>query len=317
MAQDQIRISPRPEVDFASDGYEYVRYSESGDRLSVSCGGTAANFSKKHGAVTSLVMNGVNVFSTQLPSMPGGPRLTYSRALVDNDKWLMWPFIHSGLKITKYHPEPIEIVSNGVKVVNRITGLKSAMFIHEAVYEFSKDGSVIVRNTVKPRGCMPPQLPRLGLSMRLDPSLEKMRYFGRGPWENYIDRNSGAFFGIWNSTVTEQYEPYVRPQDNGYKSDVRWVQFLDEKNRGIKFESDVPLFMQALHVEEDDLHQARHINGEPKKYRKLEFQDDIFLKLDARQCGLGGSSCGPQPLKKYLFNPNENVVWTLRISPVK
>jgi hypothetical protein len=262
-------------------------------------------------------MNGVSVFSAQMPSMPGGPRFTYSRAFVDNDKWLRWPFIHSGLIMTTYHPEPIEVISNGVKIVNRITSLKSAMFIHEATYEFTKDGSVIIKNVVTPRGTMPTQLPRMGLSMRLNPSLEKMRYFGRGPWENYIDRNSGAFLGVWESTVTEQFEPYVRPQDNGYKTDVRWVEFLDSEKRGVKFEADVPLFMQALHVEEQDLNEARHINAEPKKYKRLEFQDDIFLKLDIRQCGLGGASCGPAPINEYKFNPNETVSWTLKISPVK
>jgi beta-galactosidase len=243
--------------------------------------------------------------------------MTCSRALVDNDRWMLDSYLASGLSQISYHPEPFEILSNGVKIVTRITGLKSAMFVHEAKYLFSDDGSVVVENKVLPFGTMPKSLPRIGLSMRLSPTLETMRYYGRGPWENYVDRNASTFVGIWDSTVKDQFVNYARPQDNGYKTDVRWAEFFEKgSGRGVKFEADIPLFMQALHYEENDLASVRHIRGEKRKCFELEESHEIFLKLDARQTGLGGNSCGPIPLKEYIINPNEKVEWTLKISPL-
>ena len=82
-------------------------------------------------------------------------------------------------------------------------------------------------NTVTPYGAMPKALPRLGLSMRLVPELEHVKYYGRGPCENYVDRCTGSFFGLYESTVAEQYVDYVRPQDNGYRSGLRHLRGRD------------------------------------------------------------------------------------------
>ena len=113
---------------------------------------------------------------------------------------------------------------------------------------------------------MPPALPRLGTTWKLDKALENMAYYGRGPRENYIDRCTGSFLGRWESTVTDQYEPYVRPQDNGYKCDGRSVRFTDEDGFGVEFSGDVPLFVQALHYGMEDLEFARFRAGE-KRHR--------------------------------------------------
>ena len=163
---------------------------------------------------------------------------------------------------------------------------------------------------------MPAALPRLGTSWRLDPSLERLRYYGRGPHENYIDRCTGSFIGIYDSTVTEQYEPYVRPQDCGYKTDVRWAAFFNAEGRGVKFSASGPLFLQALHFTAEDLEFARHRNGDPRTRLPLAPRPEVFLNLDIRQLGLGGASCGPKPLDQYIF-PIRPESWTMRIEPYK
>ena len=133
---------------------------------------------------------------------------------------------------------------------------------------------------------------------------------------NYIDRLSGSFVGIYESTVTDQFVDYVRPQDNGYKCDVRWAEFMDGDGRGVRFSADTPLFMQALHYSWDDLNYSRHQNGQVQFRTPLVKRAEVMLNLDVRQLGLGGSSCGPGPLAKYIFDPLEPVAWTMKLEPV-
>ena len=144
-------------------------------------------------------------------------------------------------------------------------------------------------------------LPRLGLSMVLDKAFENIEWYGRGPWENYVDRKTGSFVGDYVSTVTEQYEEYVRPQFNGYKSDVRWVAVSDAEGNGVKFSSDQPLFVQALHYDWEDLEFARHRNGQQRINAVREPREEVCLNLDIRQLGVGGASCGPKTREEYRF----------------
>lgn len=161
---------------------------------------------------------------------------------------------------------------------------------------------------------MPSALPRLGLSLKLDKAMENIRYYGRGPRENYIDRKTASFFGTYDSTVTEQFESYVRPQDNGYRCDVRWAAFTDADGRGVKFSASEPLFMQAIHYGAEDLEFARHRNGQQRFRADPERRDEVCLNLDVRQLGLGGGSCGPKPMSKYIFNVQKES-WTLKMEP--
>ena len=171
-------------------------------------------------------------------------------------------------------------------------------------------------NEMTPFGDVP-ELPRVGLFMRLDGSLEGVRYFGRGPWENSVDRCTGCDVGLWTSTVTEQYVDYIRPQDNGGRTGVRWAELFDPKDgRGVRFECrEEPFMMQALHFTKDDLSRARHDNGERRIWSPLTPREEVCLSLDCRQTGLGCNNCGPMPLPQYRF-PVGGVTWCVRLSPV-
>ena len=302
-----------------------VKCEETDKTLTIVAGSTKAVFCRRSGTLCELVMNGKTILKDPALGVVTGPQLTCERAFTDNDIWLRngqrWSvdrtksFYSSGLTQLRYHVRPIGAMRDGkLRIVTDVTGLKSAGFTHEAVWEFSADGSVQVRNVVTPHGVMPPALPRLGLSLRLDKSLEAMRYYGRGPRENYIDRKTGSFLGIWDSTVTEQYEAYVRPQDNGYKSDVRWVAFADAEGKGIRFSASEPLYVQALHYTMEDLEFARHRNHQQRTNVPLVPTAEVCLNLDIRQLGLGGASCGPGPMAQYKF-PIQREEWTLRLEP--
>ncbi len=290
--------------------------------VTVCGGGTKAVFCRQSGTLAELVMNGKTILKDLAPGVVAGPRLTCMRAFTDNDVWLRGNFYDTGLTQLRHHAHPIKFLSradeNTVKVLAavEVTGSKSAGFSHEAEWTFRADGTVTVQNTAEPHGRMPQALPRLGTTWRLDKSLKNIAYYGRGPRENYIDRKTGSFLGWWESTVADQFENYVRPQDNGYKCDVRTVRFTDRSGAGIEFSGDVPLFVQAFHYGVEDLEIARHRNGEKRFNVPLRPRAEVVLNLDCRQLGLGGGSCGPKPLQKYIF-PIRKETWCLTLKPVK
>ena len=296
-------------------------FTQDDKTITATVGGTKAVFCRRSGTLCELVMNGRTILKDPAPGLVAGPQLTCFRAFTDNDIWLRGykmddagSFYHSGLTQLRYHAHPAKIGEDSLRFVVDVTGSKSAGFTHEMEWRFAADGAMTVKSTVTPHGTMPSALPRLGLSFKLDKALEQMRYYGRGPRENYIDRKTASFFGRYDSTVTEQFEDYVRPQDNGYKSDVRWAAFAAADGKGVKFYASQPLYVQALHYGAEDLEFARHRNKQQRFRSPLVARDEVCLNLDIRQLGLGGASCGPQPMKKYIF-PIQREEWTLRIEP--
>ena len=296
-------------------------FTQDDKTITVSAGGTRAVFCRRSGTLCELVMNGRTILKDPVPGVVTGPRLTCVRAFTDNDVWLrgrgledVGNFYLSGLTQLRYHARPAKIDGDRLCFTVEVTGSKSAGFTHETEWTFSADGAIAVKSTVTPHGTMPEALPRLGLSFKLDRALEDMRYYGRGPRENYIDRKTASFMGVYDSAVTDQFEDYVRPQDNGYRSDVRWAAFTAPDGKGVKFSASVPLYMQALHYGMEDLEFARHRRGQQRFRTPLVRRDEVYLNLDIRQLGLGGASCGPRPMDKYIF-PIQKETWTLKMEP--
>ena len=112
-----------------------------------------------------------------------------------------------------------------------MNGAKSGGFEHVADWTFRPDGRITVKHDVTPFGAVP-ILARLGMTWRLEPSLENVAYYGRGPLENYADCKEGCLFGLWKTTVADMFVDYMRPQDNGYRCDVRWVSLTDAEGKG-------------------------------------------------------------------------------------
>ena len=325
VARDQLLLNEKPATEEKPDGDAVTAHDEDGDEVTIERGKTYAVFSKKTGTLKLLVMRGATILS-DFDGISAGPRLTCARAWTDNDRWAFlggsWKddrtkgFEGSGLTQLHYHPGRIVVDGNVVRTKVSVDGMKSAGFEHECEWTFASDGSVTLKNKVVPFGRMPNALLRLGLSLRLGRAYENMAWYGRGPWENYVDRKTASFVGLWRSTVTDQFVDYVRPQDCGMKCDVRWAEFTDRFGRGVKFSASEPLFVQALHYDWETLAYSRHINGQRRMHATLVPSEDVLLNLDVRQMGLGGASCGPAPMKKYLFDPKAPVEWTLKIERV-
>ncbi|HEY5344787.1 MAG TPA: glycoside hydrolase family 2 TIM barrel-domain containing protein [Verrucomicrobiae bacterium] len=261
----------------------------------------SAAFSKSAGTLTSLVFNGREML---VPNEIAGPVLQLFRAPTDNDKgfgkWLARDWREAGVSNLVCHVDSFEIEktkSGDVKIITIATSnATSGGYKLNTIWTIRGDGSVEMDNSFEPFGNLP-LLPRVGIVLRLAKDFEIVRWLGRGPWENYSDRKDATDMGVWNSTVTEQYVPYVRPQENGNKEDVRWLELTDANGNGVKISAaESPFSFSALHFTAADLSSVRH-NYE------LQPRPEIILSLDAKMNGLGNSSCGPGVLEKFSVPP--------------
>jgi hypothetical protein len=127
----------------------------------------------------------------------------------------------------------------------------------EFAYTIYGSGDVVIHTHVVPTGELPP-LPRVGLQMGVPEEYNTFSWYGRGPHETYADRKSGARVGLYRGTVDDQYVPYITPQENGNKADVRWVALTDEEGVGLLAVGMPLLNASAHHFTTEDLAQATH-----------------------------------------------------------
>jgi beta-galactosidase len=165
-------------------------------------------------------------------------------------------------------------------------------------YTVSGDGSIKVNVSWKAGKKGLPELPRFGTQLELPSEFDNFEYYGRGPWENYSDRNTSSFVGIYNGCVAEQRFDYIRPQENGNKTDVRWLTLTNSEGTGIKITGSQPLSVKVAHNQAEDLD-----FGTPKKNAHpsdVTPRREVFLNVDLLQRGLGGDdSWGRLPHELY------------------
>lgn len=260
---------------------------------------------KVEGKIKSLVWNGRALILD-------GPQLNLWRGPTDNDGVKSWTnqtykplgkWLAAGLEALNNQTVSCELEAiDGGAVVIDITNVwtgsnPEAPICHQHRYLVLPDGQILVENlvTIDPRF---PDLPRVGVTMTLDPSLESIAWFGRGPHETYNDRKAGAMVGVYQSTVTDQYVPYVMPQEHGNHTDVRWIALQAAPNDpALLFQAENRLLECSVsHFTAEDLTKSFHIN-------ELDPHGEIFLNIDYGQRGLGGLACGPDALPQYRLQP--------------
>lgn len=139
-------------------------------------------------------------------------------------------------------------------------------------------------------------LPRAGVCWQMAAGLDGLAYHGRGPFENYPDRKSSAFLGVYRSRVQDEFFPYVMPQESGHHCDTRWVELTADDGRRVRFTFDRPLGFSALHHTPESIFAARRVT-------QLHPAAETFLTIDAAHRGLGTGSCGPDTLGDFLVGP--------------
>lgn len=141
-----------------------------------------------------------------------------------------------------------------------------------------------------------PEIPRVGLQLGIPGELDTMTWFGRGPHENYVDRCASALVGRYSGKVADLTTPYVRPQENANRTDIRWVSFTDAAGHGLRVTAATkPLSVSAWPYTQEDLERARHPHELPRR-------DFLTVNLDLRQRGVGGiNSWGAKPLPQHII----------------
>lgn len=135
--------------------------------------------------------------------------------------------------------------------------------------------------------------------MKLPSSLQHVRWYGRGPFENYPDRKTAAFIGLYESFVDDLQPNYIVPQDNGNRSDVRWVELTDDSGHGLRIESAQPFNFRAWNYDANDLDGPRHTCELPRR-------DHVTLNIDLLIHGVGGNnSWGARTLDAYTIDGNQ------------
>ena len=198
-----------------------------------------------------------------------------------------------------------EVVASG-KIEMQPQPKPPARFECDYVYTVYGSGDVVIDTHVVPQVEVP-FLPRIGLQMRLPGGYEQFTWYGRGPHETYVDRKEGAQVGVYSGTVDEQYVPYIVPQENGNKTEVRWVALTNEEGVGLLAVGAPWLSVSVHHYTTGDLTEAAHTY-------ELKRREEITLNLDYAQSGLGSASCGPGRLEKYQLRPEE-VRYSVRLRP--
>ena len=239
----------------------------------------------------------------------GGPQLNVWRAGTDNDgiKLMLGPgkplhrWLEEKLDQVEQRLVSIHLVEGDlpmVEVVRQASGRQQwDDFTHTARYTLSPEGELTVDNRVVIGNGLK-DIPRVGVKMSLSADLENLEWYGRGPWENYGDRKASAMVGRYGGTVSEQFVPYIMPQENGHKTDVRWLKLSSPDGKGLLVRAPGMLEFNASHYSDNDLFACNHTY-------ELNPRAEVVLNLDAAQRGLGTGSCGPDTLEKYQLLEKE------------
>ena len=253
-----------------------------------------------------------------LELMNEGAALTpnFWRAPTDNDmgaglqhKYAVWK--NPELKLTSFKWES----KDGQIVVYADYDMKQVSAKLNLTYVINNKGAVKVtqKMTVDPQAKVSPMF-RFGMQMQMPKSFETVEYYGRGPIENYSDRNHSTDLGIYRQSVDEQFYSYIRPQENGTKTDIRWWKQLNAANRGLQIVADAPFSASALHYTIESLDDGW---GKDQRHSpEVEEADLTNLCIDKAQMGLGCvNSWGAWPLPQYQV-PYADYEFSFVLTPV-
>ncbi|MFC1554578.1 glycoside hydrolase family 2 TIM barrel-domain containing protein [candidate division KSB1 bacterium] len=174
-------------------------------------------------------------------------------------------------------------------------------------------GEILINCRFVPGEAGLPDLPKLGMKMELPGEFENMEWYGKGPFETYWDRKTGAKTGVYRGKVIEQYFPYIRPQETGNKTDVRWAALTNNDGIGLLAAGKPLLNVSALHFKNEDLDEGDRKTG--RHSIDLERKDLVTLNLDYLQMGLGGDTSWGAVIHEEFTIPAKVYSWSFWIRP--
>jgi len=304
-AQFQLPVNTPPAAEVKVS--QPVKTVQNGQTATVSGKDFSVSFDKKTGFMSMLVKN-----STNLLAADGAPKLHLWRAAHrTDDDWAYRQWEKFGITTLVYKPVDfkIEMVNDGtVKVISttKADGKEGFGVYHVATYLVSGDGSIKVDNQIHFVG-LPVNLAKIGVRMLLDKKLDRMTFFGRGPFENYADRKSAADVGVYEIGVNEQYE-YEKPMERGNHEEVRWTKLSGKDMPSLFVQSDQNLMQVAALPHTDE-------QMYPVEYKiDLPASTATVFSISTKTLGVGSNSCGPQPLEKFKVTAEDtSFAYTIRL----
>lgn len=215
------------------------------------------------------------------------------------------------MKLQSLHARPC----NGQVAVEASYAMPGVKATLSLTYLIANNGAVKVTQAMKttPEAKVS-EMFRFGMQLPMPKEFETIEYYGRGPGENYIDRHDCAPIGLYRQSVEEQFYPYIRPQENGTKSDIRWWKLLNPSGTGLLFYAEEPFSASALHYTIESLDEGT----EKRQWHSPEIAPSEVTNfcIDLRQMGLGCvNSWGAWPQKKYRL-PYGDRTFTFIMQPV-
>ena len=319
VARNQIVVRPyeAPEMQIANVAQSNIKVSqpvvndENSNCLEISGESFNILFNKSNGFMDYYEVNGTAMIKEGAQLTPN-----FWRAPTDNDygaglqkKNAVWR--NPEMKLLSLNHDVVD----GMVVVSAEYEMKSVSAKLNIEYTVNNVGAVkVTQKMISDKSAKVADMFRFGMQLVMPESFEKIIYYGRGPIENYSDRNHSADLGIYNQTVTEQFYPYIRPQENGTKTDIRWWKLLNNEGKGLIFVSESPFSASALHYTIESLD-----DGEQKDQRhsfEVEPSPLTNFLIDKAQQGLAcEDSWGAIPLPQYRL-PYGDYEFTFIMTPV-
>ncbi|QNM86772.1 DUF4981 domain-containing protein [Polaribacter pectinis] len=312
-----------------------LKVSSSSQTITVSNDKLHLVFDKNEGRLTSYKYN-----NNEYLKDGKGPKPNFWRAVTDNDfgnsmqkKNIDWKKASLFSKVTEAKHATLENGTVKLEIVYQLPGIETTFL---SVYTINGNGVVEIENTLN-ETANTSDIPRIGMRMQMPKEYDNMTYFGRGPWENYQDRKAAAFIDLYESKVADQYVPYIRPQENGYKTDVRWMALSNNNNNGllvVATNTKKGLGISALHMPNEDfdttsgldygggkVEKTYQIDGIPevnssKHTIDVIEQDLVQVNIDLEQRGVGGDdSWYAKPQKEYMRFGNKKYHYGFYLIP--
>jgi beta-galactosidase len=269
-------------------------------------------FDKSSGELSSLVFENTELIQS-------GPTPNFWRAPTDNDfGWDMprrlkiWKDAGSERIVESIIGKRLSAREVQVDVVSSLPAGESK---YSTTYRIFGSGDIIIKNIFVPGSTELPEMPRFGMKMTLPVEFDHISWFGRGPHENYSDRKTGSPIGVYRGEVMDLYHPYIRPQENGNRTDVRWIALSNEKGIGLLAVGMPLLSFSAHHFREEDFDPG--LEKQQRHTFHVKKRDLVSLKLDYRQMGVGGDTSWGERARPHPEHrlPAKEYSYSFRLRP--
>lgn len=275
----------------------------------VSCGDTVYTFDKASGMLTQILDHGTALLHAPM-------QIAYTRAPMDNDRYVKLHWNNIGLDEVTYTLDSFAVTAQNAKRITLkaklqyTTTLGKKFLKAELIYTVSADGDLSIRMHANLLDTGIRFYPRIGICLTARKDLEKVRYFGYGPMESYSDKRLAARLGDFSTTVTDNFEPYLRPQENGAHDSVSWLDVHTHAGHGLLVCTEgEPFSFNASHYSTEQLRDTPYLH-------ELREEDATYIHLDAKQSGCGSHSCGPRLAEHLRVNFGKYVL-QVKLTPCK